>query len=66
MINTKKCQHEGVIVPAALCGAEAWGMRSAERGKLSVLKMKSLKDLVRVSRMDGVGSEQVRGRAGGI
>ena len=32
-IMAKKCLYEGVIVPAALYGAEAWGMRSAERRK---------------------------------
>ena len=32
-INTKKCLHEGVIVPTALHGAETWGMRCAERRK---------------------------------
>ena len=26
-IKAKKCLYEGVIVPTALCGAEAWGMR---------------------------------------
>ena len=33
-INVKKCLYEGVIVPTALYGAEAWGMRSAERRKV--------------------------------
>ena len=28
-IKAKKCLYEGVIVPMALYGAEAWGMRSA-------------------------------------
>ena len=28
-----KCLYEGIIVPTALYGAEAWGMRSAERRK---------------------------------
>ena len=32
-IKAKKCLYEGVIVPMALYGAEAWGMRSAERRK---------------------------------
>ena len=35
-IKAKKCLYEGVIVPTALYGAEAWGMRSAERRKVSV------------------------------
>ena len=30
-IKAKKCLYEGVIVPTALYGAEAWGMRSAEQ-----------------------------------
>ena len=30
-IEAKKCLYEGVIVPTALYGAEAWGMKSAER-----------------------------------
>ena len=36
--------HEGVIVSMALFGADAWGMRSAERRKVSVLQMKFLKN----------------------
>ena len=39
-IKGKKCLCEGVIVPTALYGAEAWGMRSAERRKVNVLQMK--------------------------
>ena len=36
-ITAKKCLYEGVIVPTALYGAEAWGMRSAKRRKVNVL-----------------------------
>ena len=39
-IKAKKCLYEGVILPSALCGAEAWGMRSAGRRKVNVLEMK--------------------------
>ena len=45
-INAKKCLYEGVIVPTALYGAEAWGMRSAERRKVNVLEIKCLRSLV--------------------
>ena len=42
-INEKKLVllllYEGVIAPTALYGAEVWGMRSAERRKVNVLKM---------------------------
>ena len=36
-IKAKKCLYEGVTVPTALYGAEAWGMRSAERRKVNFL-----------------------------
>ena len=36
-IKAKKCQYEGVIVPTTLYGAEARGMRIAERKKVNVL-----------------------------
>ena len=63
-VKAKKCQYEGVIVPTTLYGAEAWGMRSAERRKVNVLEMKYLRSLVGVSRMDRVENEEVRRRAG--
>ena len=62
-IKAKKCLYEGIIVPTALYGAEAWGMRSAERRKVNVLEMKCLRSLIGVSRMDRVRNEEVRRRA---
>ena len=56
-IKAKKCQYEGVIIPTALYGAEAWGMKSAERRKVNVLEMKCTRSLVRVSRFDRVRNE---------
>ena len=35
LINGKKCLYEGAIVPMALSGAEAWGVRSAESKKVN-------------------------------
>ena len=64
MIKDKKCLYIGVIVPIALYGAEAWGMRSAERRKVNVLEIKCLRTLVGVSQMDRVRTEEVRRRAG--
>ena len=63
-IKAKNCLSEGVIVPTTLYGTEAWGMRSAERRKVNVLKMKCLRNLVGMSRMDRVRNEEVRTRAG--
>ena len=63
-IKAKKCLYEGVIVPTSLYGAEAWGMRSAERRKVNVREMKCLRRMFGVSRMDRVRNEAVRRRAG--
>ena len=63
-IKANKYLYEGVIVPTALYGAEAWGKRSAERRKVNVLEIKCLKSLVGVSRMDRVRNEEMRRRAG--
>ena len=63
-IKAKKCLYEGVIVPTALYGTEACGMRSAERRKVNILEMMCLRSLVGVSRMDRVRNEEVRRRAG--
>ena len=46
MIKAKKCLYEGIIVQTALYGAEARGMRSAERWKVNVLEMKCSRSLV--------------------
>ena len=63
-VKAKKCLYGGVIIPTALYGAEVWVMKSAERRKVNVLKMKSLRSLIGVSRMDKVRNEDVRRRAG--
>ena len=63
-VKAKKCQHEGGVVTTAFYGAEAWGMRSAERRKGNVLEMKCLRCLGGVSRMDRVRNEEVCMRAG--
>ena len=63
-IKANTCLYEGVIVPTALYGTEAWGMRSAERRKVNILEMKCLRNLVGVSRMDKVRNEEVRLRTG--
>ena len=47
-IKAKKCLYERVIVPTTLYGADAWGMRTAERMKVNVLEMKCLRSLVSV------------------
>ena len=66
-IMAKKGLYEGVIVPTALYGVEAWGMRSAERRKVNVKEMQCLRSLVGVDRVrneeDKVRNEKVRKRS---
>ena len=38
-IETEQCLYEGEIVPTALYGVEAYGMRSAETSKVNVLEI---------------------------
>ena len=45
-IKAKKSLYERIMEPTALYGAEAWGIRSAERRKVNVLEMKCLRSLV--------------------
>ena len=52
---------QGLIVPSAFHGAEALGMRIAERRKVNVLEMKCLRSLVGVSRIDRVENERCVG-----
>ena len=62
-MKPKKCLSEGVILPTALFGAGALGIRNAKRMKAHVLEMKCLRSLVGVSRMDRVRNEEASRRA---
>ena len=44
-INAKKCLNEGVNAPTVLYGAEACGLRCAERKKVNVREIKCLRSL---------------------
>ena len=61
-IKAKKCLYEGVIVPMALYGAEAW-TSECERMEVNVLEMKCLRSMVGGSQMDRVRNEEVHRRA---
>ena len=48
-IKAKEGLYKGVLVPTALCGAEACCLKSAERRKVNIREMKCLRNLVEVS-----------------
>ena len=60
-IKAKKYLYEGVIVLTALNGAEAWGMRSAERRKVNVLEMQCLRSFVGVHEWIELGMKRCVG-----
>ena len=61
--NVKKCLYKGIIVPMAFYGAEARGMRIAERRKVNVLLMICLRSLNAVPRIYIVRNEDVHIKA---
>ncbi len=62
-MSAKRRLYEGVGVPTALFGAETWNMVAAER-RMNLMKMRCLRSMCRVTRMDRVRNEEVRKRTG--
>ena len=58
-INAKMFLYEGIILPTAFYGAEAWGMGTAERRKVNVLERKCLRRMYCWSVMNRVRNEEV-------
>ena len=52
------------VIVRTVVEEEAWGVRSTERRKANVLEKKYLRSLAGVSKMDRLGNEEVRRRAG--
>ncbi len=42
-MSAKRRLCEGIVVPAALCGAETWNMGAAERSRWNVMEMRCLR-----------------------
>ena len=63
-MTAKRRLYEGVVVPTTLYGAETWNMREADRSRVYVFEMRCLRSMVRVTKMERVRNEEVRGRTG--
>ncbi len=61
-LSTKRRLYEGVVVPMALYGAEAWSMGAVERKRLNVMEMKCLRSMCGVTQMDRMRNEEVQRR----
>ncbi len=59
-INTKSRLYDGIVVSTALCEAETWNVREAERNRLDIFEMRCLRSMAGVTRMDRVRNEEVR------
>ena len=55
--------YKGVVVPTAVYGAEAWGIREAERKKLDVFDMGCLRSMYGLTLWNRVRNEEMRRRA---
>ena len=51
-----------MLVPTALYGAETWKVREADMSMLDVFEMRCLRSMVRVTRLDRMRNEEVRGQ----
>ena len=63
-LNVKKVLYEKAVLLTVMCGSESWGMKVTERQKLNLFKMKCLRNMTHVSRLDMVRNEVVRVRTG--
>ncbi len=63
-MSAKRRLYEGVVVPAALYGAETWNMGADERRRLNVMEMRCLRSMCGVTRMNWLRNDEVRRRTG--
>ena len=63
-IGVKRGLYESVVVPTPLYAAETWGMKTADRQRLDVQKMRCVRSMCGVTRWDRLRNEEVRRRTG--
>ena len=61
-METKRGMYEGIVVPTALYGSEAWVLENKVKNK--VAEMSCLRSMCGVTRRDGVRNEEIRRRCG--
>ena len=59
-MGVKKTLCQQVTVPTVTYGAETWGLKEAERRRLNVLEMKSLRPLLGFTKCDRIRTEEIR------
>ena len=63
-MKTKRSMYEGIVVPTALYGSEAWVLENKVKNRMDVAEMSCLRSMCGVTRRDGVRNEEIRRRCG--
>ena len=64
LMETKRGMYEGISVPTALYGSEAWVLENKVKNRMDVAKMSCLRSMCGVTRRDRVRNEEIRRRCG--
>ena len=63
-METKRGIYEGIVVPTALYGSEAWVLEKKVKKRTDVAEMSCLRSMCGVTRRDRVRNEEIRKRCG--
>ena len=61
-IETKRGMYEGIVVPTALYGSEAWAFENKVKNRVDVAEMSCLGSVCGVTKKDRVRNEEIRRR----
>ena len=59
--NIKGKVYRTVVTPARVYGAEIWALKMAQENKLEVAEMRMLRCMCRVTNLDTIRNERIRG-----
>ena len=61
-METKRGMYEGIVVPTALYGSEAWVFENKVKNRIDVAEVSLLRSMCGVTRRDRVRNEEIRRR----
>ena len=63
-MKAKRVLYEAVVVPTVMYGSQLWGLKLQKRDRLNVFKMRCLRSMCGVTRLDRIRNDEVRRRTG--
>ena len=63
-VSMETKRDEGIVVPTALYGSEAWVLENKVKNRMDVAEMLCLRSMCGVTRRDRVKNEEIRRRCG--